>query len=121
MIALRPGIGPGSPGLVYPQRILDRPQPPDGPRQWLTPIAFVRWHPRSPAKDLVPRFDGLVRQERSGGSCTVQVCPEDVGGGWALQEMIDAHASRDHPATICLEPGKYVLPRRCGSGRSTGG
>ena len=55
MIALRPGIGPGSPGLVYPQRIVDRPQPPDGPRQWLTPLAFVRWHPRFPqAKDLVP-------------------------------------------------------------------
>jgi hypothetical protein len=117
MIAVRPGVGPGSPGLVYPQRILDRPQPPDGPREWLAPIAFVRWHPRTPAtEDLVPRFDSLVRQERSGGSCTVQICPEDVGGGWALQSLIDGHANRDRPVTICLEPGDYVLatPLRIG-------
>jgi hypothetical protein len=111
MIAVRPGVGPGSPGLVYPQRILDRPQPPDGPREWLAPIAFVRWHPRTPAtEDLVPRFGSLVRQERSGGSCTVRVWPEDVGGGWALQGVIDGHANRDHSVTICLEPGEYVLP-----------
>ena len=105
MIALRPGIGPGSPGLVYPQRIVDRPQPPDGPRQWLTPLAFVRWHPRFPqAKDLVPRFRGLAGE----GFC---IRPRDVDGGRGLQEMIDAHASRDHPAVICLEPGTYVLLR----------
>lgn len=112
MVALRPGVGPGAPGLVYPQRILERPQPPDGPRQWLTPIAFVRWHPRpAEAEDCVPRFAGLVRDERSSGSCTVRIRPHDVGGGWALQEAINAYASPDHPATICLEPGTYVLPR----------
>ena len=44
-IAVRPGVGPGAEGVVYPQRILDRPQPPDGPRQWLTPLAFIRWRP----------------------------------------------------------------------------
>jgi hypothetical protein len=104
MIALRPGISPGSPRLVYPQRILRRPQPPDGPRQWLTPIAFVRWHPRFPyATDLVPRFRSLAGQR-------LCIRPRDVDGGRSLQEMIDAHASRDHPAVICLEPGTYALP-----------
>jgi hypothetical protein len=112
MIALRPGVGPDSPGLLYPQRILDRPQPPDGPRQWLAPVAFVRWHPRSPhAEDCIPRFESLARLERLGGSCTIRVRAEDVGGGWALQDIIDTHSSRDHPVTICLEPGDYVLPR----------
>jgi Family of unknown function (DUF6519) len=112
MIAVRPGVGPDSPALVYPHRILARAQPPDGPRQWLAPVAFVRWHPRSPAtEDCIRRFDSLVREEeRAGGSCTVRVSSEDVGGGWALQDVIDAHASRGHSTTICLEPGNYALP-----------
>jgi hypothetical protein len=111
MIALRPGVGPGAPGVVYPQRILD-PQPPDGPRQWLTPIAFVRWHPRAPqAEDCVPRFEGLAREERSAGSCTVRIRPNEVGGGWGLQDAINEHAGRDRPAIICLERGTYALPR----------
>lgn len=117
MVAVRPAIGPGSPGVVYPQRILDAPQPPDGPRLWLAPLAFVRWHPRAPAvEDCLPRFENLARQERSGGSCTVRIGPQDVGGGWALQDAIDAHASRDHATTICLEPGTYALrwPLRIG-------
>jgi len=112
MIAIRPGIGPGTQAVVYPQRILDGPQPPDGPRQWLTPIAFVRWHPvTKETQDCVARFGGLVREERSSGSCTIQIRPHDVGGGWGLQDAIDAHTNRDHPATICLEPGTYVLSR----------
>ena len=104
---------PAQPTLVYPRRILEHPQPPDGPRQWLTPLAFVRWH------RAVARGRGLrapLRQpgpgeEHSGGSCTVRVPPEDVGGGWALQDVIDAHAGRDRSTTICLEPGDYVLPQ----------
>ena len=112
MIALRPGIGPGSPSLVYPQRIVEEEQPPDGPRQWLAPIAFVRWDSDSPAtEDCVHRFDSLVRAEDSAGSCTVRVRAEDVGGGWALQDVIDAHTSEEHSATVCLEPGEYVLPK----------
>ena len=117
MIAVRPAVGPGTAGLVYPQRILNAPQPPDGPRRWLTPLAFVRWHRGAPrAEDCLPRFENLTRQERSGRSCTVRLGPGDVGGGWALQDVIDAHASRDHATTICLEPGSYALrwPLRIG-------
>lgn len=112
MIAVRPGVGPGAPGVVYPQRILDHPQPPDGPRQWLTPVAFVRWHPRAPqTEDCVPRFEGIVREERSAGSCTIRIRPHEVGGGWGLQDVINEHAGRDRPAIICLERGTYALPR----------
>jgi hypothetical protein len=111
MIAVRPGVGPGARGLVYPQRIVDFPQPPDGPRQWLTPLAFVRWNPRPPrTEDCVPRFDGLARAERTTGSATVWIGPHDVGGGWGLQNVIDAHARRGHPAAIHLAPGTYTLP-----------
>lgn len=112
MIAVRPAVGPGAAGVVYPDRILAAPQPPDGPRQWLTPLAFVRWHAgASGAEDCLPRFENLAGQERSGGSCTVRIGPDDVGGGWALQDVIDAHARRDRATTICLEPGGYVLRR----------
>ncbi len=117
MIAVRPAVGPGAMGVVYPDRILHAPQPPDGPRQWLTPLAFLRWHPRAPiAEDCLLRFENLVRQEHSGEPGSVRVGPHDVGGGWALQDVIDAHASRDRPTTVCLEPGTYALrwPLRIG-------
>jgi hypothetical protein len=112
MVALRPGIGAAAADLVYPQRIMDEPQPPDGPRQWLTPMAFVRWHPRSPrTQDCIRRFDSLIREEVEAGSCTVRVRPDEVGDGWALQDVIDANAGADRQAIVCLEPGTYTLPR----------
>jgi hypothetical protein len=112
MIAVRPGVGQGWPGLIYPQPILDQPQPPDGPRQWLAPIAFVTWHPRTPdAQDCVPRFDSAARAGSAGRRWMIQITPADVGGGWALQDVLDSYASRDHPLTVCLGPGTYSLPR----------
>jgi hypothetical protein len=117
-IAVRPGIGPGAAAVVYPQRIMDRPQPPDGPRQWLTPLAFIRWQPGAPRpEDCVPRFGGAgiggaVRtQQRSAGPSAVNLKPDEVGGGWGLQDAIDAHTGRGRAATVCLTPGTYALPR----------
>lgn len=112
MIAVRPGVGPGAESVLYPQRILDGPQPPDGPRQWLTPLAFIRWQQGTPQpEDCVPRFTGLVRAERSAGSCTAHLQPHEVGGGWGLQDAIDSRTSRGRAATICLAPGTYTLTR----------
>ena len=37
------GVRPGTPTKVYPQRYLDQPQPPDGPRLWVCPLAVVHW------------------------------------------------------------------------------
>jgi hypothetical protein len=111
MIAVRPGVGPGAEGVVYPQRILGCPQPPDGPRQWITPLAFVRWRPGDPrTEDCVPRFTALARAGQAGGPGPVHLRPHEVGGGWGLQDAINAHASRDRAATICLAPGTYTLP-----------
>lgn len=113
MIAVRPGVGPGAEGVVYPRRILDGPQPPDGPRQWLTPLAFLRWRPGDPrTEDCVPRFSVLAQHaDRSAGAGTVYLEPHEVGGGWGLQDAINTHASRDRAAAICLAPGTYALPR----------
>lgn len=37
--------------------------------------------------------------------------PDEVGGGWGLQDAIDGHTGRGRAATICLTPGTYALPR----------
>ncbi len=39
MIAVRPD----TPQAVYPERYLTAPQPPDGPRQWVCPLAVIDW------------------------------------------------------------------------------
>jgi hypothetical protein len=39
MVAVRPS----TPTSAYPQRYLDQPQPPDGPRLWACPLALVNW------------------------------------------------------------------------------
>jgi hypothetical protein len=41
----------------------------------------------------------------------VRLQPHEVGGGWGLQDAVDAHARRDRAVTICLAPGTYALPR----------
>jgi hypothetical protein len=111
MIAVRPGVGPGAVGVVYPRRILDGPQPPDGPRQWLTPLAFIRWQPGAPRpEDCVPRFGGLARAQAAAEPGTVHLQPHQVGGGWGLQDAVNTHASRGRAVTICLAPGTYALP-----------
>jgi hypothetical protein len=40
MIAVRPS----TPQAVYPERFLTSPQPPDGPRQWVCPLAVLEWN-----------------------------------------------------------------------------
>ncbi len=38
-LALRPATPQG----VYPERLLVSPQPPEGPRQWVCPLAVIDW------------------------------------------------------------------------------
>ncbi len=103
--AVRPGT-PETVSPVYPQRILDAPQPPDGPRLWACPLAVVAW------ADGVPSItDCRVPFPSSGGAggccCTVELTPGDVDGLQALLERL----ARQGPVTICLAPGTYTLPR----------
>ena len=44
MFALRPGAAQG----VYPARFLASPQQPDGPRQWICPLAVIDWQGDAP-------------------------------------------------------------------------
>jgi hypothetical protein len=38
-------VRPNTPTLVYPQRYIDSGQPPEGPRQWIAPLAVINWGP----------------------------------------------------------------------------
>lgn len=109
--AVRPATPTGvSP--VYPERILDAPQPPDGPRLWACPLAVIAWSGGAgTVTDCRNHFDDLVTLTGRGGEgCCVDVTVDDVAGGEKLQEVIDRYA-RQGPATICLGAGTYSLPR----------
>ncbi len=110
--AVRPATPTGvSP--VYPERILDAPQPPDGPRLWACPLAVIAWSDGAgTVTDCRNHFDNLVTLtgQGGGGCCCVDVTVDDVAGGEKLQEVIDLYA-RQGPATICLAPGTYTLSR----------
>ena len=50
----------GSASAIYPERILDAAQPPDGPRLWACPLAVVDWAASPPVTDCRQPFDSLV-------------------------------------------------------------
>jgi len=109
--AVRPRTPAGAPP-VYPARILDAPQPPDGPLEWACELGLVDWEKGSPTvTDCRQHFDNLVTLtgEKEGCCCTVDVSPADVDGGAKLQALIDRYA-RQGPTTICLGSGTYTLP-----------
>jgi hypothetical protein len=104
-------LRPIEPAVVYPERYLAEPQPPDGPRLWACPLTVLTWddedHVR--ASSCIPQFSGLAEMAgRKGGCCTVDIGPGDVDDGAGLQALLDAYAHQG-PVTVCLEPGTYTL------------
>ena len=116
LFAVRPGT-PTEASPVYPERILEQAQPPEGPRLWACPLALVEWAAGVPAvTDCRQHFWNLVElsgQEAS-GCCDARVRPQDLSGGITLQSVVDSFEGRQ--ATICLAPGPYTLdsPLRLG-------
>ncbi len=109
-------LRPIQPALVYPARILEQPQPPDGLRTWACPLAVLTWDGGSPtAASCVRPFSGLVELTASmGGCCTVNVGPSDVDDGAALPTLLESYAAANvnadlGPITVCLQPGAYTL------------
>jgi hypothetical protein len=116
MIAVRPS----TPQAVYPERFLIARQPPDGPRQWICPLAVIDWTvaASSPPADQLAvqdcrqKFDNLVELTKSklGGCCLVTIRPEDVQADpGALQTGIDKVAGAAAGTAVCLTPGTYAL------------
>jgi hypothetical protein len=98
---------------VLPQRYVDSPQPPDGPRIWICPLAVAHWDATGLVVDEVCRsaFENLVdltsRHEAAG--CTQIVQAKDVTASNDLVKILEPY--RHRVTTISLGPGTYTLYR----------
>jgi hypothetical protein len=106
-------VRPATPQGVYPEELLVKPQPPDGPRRWVCPLAVIDWSADgAPPADCRNIFDNLVElTRRKPGCCTVAIEPADISASVSLQALIDAAADKATTVTVCLAPGAYPLPR----------
>ncbi len=101
---------PSTPQLVYPEHLLTEPQPPDGPRECVCPLAVINWRGQQ-VHDCRQFFDNLVTlTKRPAGCCTVNIAPADVTAGNTLQALIDRAAGLAEQVTVCLGPGVFELP-----------
>ncbi len=105
-------VRPATPQGVYPESLLTTPQPPDGPRRWVCPLAVITWADPGSVADCRNSFDNLVTlSRRKPGCCTVSIGPQDVNDKASLQSLIDKAVSTADEVTVCLSPGAYSLPR----------
>jgi hypothetical protein len=116
-------VRPGTPQGVYPESLLATPQPPDGPKQWVCPLAVIDWTGRdagSPLPGGQPAvldcrdfFENLVDlTRRKAGCCDVTVRPEDLSADpTALQKAVDSLAGVAQGTAVCLAPGIYSLSK----------
>ncbi len=109
------GVRPKTPQQVYPRRLLEAPQPPDGPREWVCPLAVLAWSfgMVSVLEDCRRHFQNLVAlSKKPPGCCTVTVFPGDLTGGTTLQSIVDAYKPllmAGVRVAVCLQPGTYGL------------
>jgi hypothetical protein len=106
-------VRPATPKQVYPERYLTQPQPAEGPREWVCPLAVIGWNPSGGGTllaDCRNQFDNLVdlARRKLGGCCTVNVSPSDLKGAVTLQTILDKFRG-SAGANICLMPGVYNL------------
>jgi hypothetical protein len=105
-------VRPSVPNQVYPARIAASPQPPDGPRVWACPVAFVAWTAGEVPPQItscIPHFDNLVELTgKGGGCCTLSVSPADLEDGASLAQLIAAHLGSEE-LQVCFAPGSYQL------------
>jgi hypothetical protein len=103
-------LRPIEPTIVYPARIKEAPQAPDGPRTWACPLSVISWSDGTPtSSSCVEGFDSLLKLSQDvGGCCTVVLRPADVEDGASLAALLAGYASKG-PVTVCLEPGTYTL------------
>jgi hypothetical protein len=107
------GVRPATPTAIYPERYLRAPQRPDGPHQWVCPLAVI-----SPGIDTFKiladcrvQFPPLTELECC-DCCTVDVRPSDAAN---LPKLIAgaaqgrASSDADGRISICFQPGRYEL------------
>ena len=106
------GVRPGTPEKMLPAR-LATPQPPDGPRRWVAPLAVIEWEKEQQARgvtDCRPPFLDLVDlTRRKPECCELVVSPEaHASKTLTLQDAINRVVNAGG-GTICLEAGIYKL------------
>lgn len=104
--ALRPSV----PGLIYPARYGEQPQPPEGARVLTCPVAMVT-RPAAgaaTASSCIPPFDNLVDLTgRGSGCCTLRVTP-DALANTSLNTLVSRYVGQG-PIKVCFAPGVYTL------------
>jgi hypothetical protein len=108
---------PSTPVKLYQNLYTTAPQPPEGPRRWVCPLAVIQWSGTEAAvtgsrlADCREKFDNLVeltkRPPAVGGCCTVTLKPSDLET--ESFETVIAALPDQVPARICLKPGTYKL------------
>ena len=103
-------LRPGSAQYVFPARIHRTPQPPDGPRRWVSPLALISWEGHAKVQDLrVPLRNLTDTGPVAARGTTVTLSPADVAGGAGLQALLDGNDPAA-PLTVLLSAGSYLLP-----------
>jgi hypothetical protein len=104
-------VRPGTPQQVYPERYQSGPQAPDGPREWICPLAVILWT-ATPATfvSCTNPFNNLVAltKRKLGGCCTINVSPSDLASGKTLQTIVDQYSGLAG-VNVCFAPGTYNL------------
>ncbi len=84
-------VRPSTPQKVYPERYLAAPQPPEGARLWVCPLAVITWRKNGGTvlADCRNQFGNLVGLGKGQqGCCTFTVRPQDLTGGTTLQSIV---------------------------------
>jgi hypothetical protein len=113
-IAARPfwrfAVRPATPQAIYPARYLETPQPPDGPRQWITDLAVVS---SSSGGGWTVIADCRIPFGPQGSPecdcCGIVLGPRDVVARGGLQQVINDLMQSGNPARLSLKAGTYRL------------
>ena len=101
---------PSTPAEIYPHRYLAAPQPPEGPRLWVCPLATIGWQQDKflLLEDCREGFDDLVTlTKRKTGCCTVTVGDgvTSIGDYTKIGDAIAALPSAG--GEVCVLAGSY--------------
>jgi hypothetical protein len=106
ILAARPfwqfSVRPSTPTSIYPERYALAPQPPDGPRQWITDIAVQ-------LESAGTIIDCRVPWPKADANCCcgITLDPAGVAALGGLQAVVDSLAGS--PAVLSLRIGNYQL------------
>jgi hypothetical protein len=103
-------VRPNTPQLVYPQRYLETPQPPDGPRQWLCDLAVVGHDAAgglTVLDDCRKHFSPLTEVD----DCTCCNVVLDPMTDWqsVVNSILTDTAKKN--VSLCFMPGKFVVTK----------